>query len=122
MAAGKPIILGVGGESKEILLSSRAGLAIQPEDADALASSILSLQKEPSLCRALGRNGRQAALDKYLRPVQADKYLDLLHDLSARPQPFHSRELTFSHEFALRVLSNERTGATLRPSSQFTVP
>ena len=84
MAAGKPVILGVEGEAKEILLDSQAGLAVRPEDPEAMVAAILRLRNEPSLCRALGRNGRQAVLEKYLRPTQAAKYLNLLSELCAR--------------------------------------
>lgn len=85
MAAGKPAILGVEGEAKEILLHSDGGLAIQPENPHALASAILRLQHDPALCRALGRNGRQAVLKNYLRSTQAKKYLSLLRGLSTEP-------------------------------------
>jgi glycosyltransferase involved in cell wall biosynthesis len=83
MAAGKPAILGVEGEAKEILLDSQAGLAVRPEDSGAMAAAILRLRNEPSLCHALGRNGRRAVLEKYLRPRQAAKYLSLLSELCA---------------------------------------
>jgi glycosyltransferase involved in cell wall biosynthesis len=84
MAAGRPAILGVEGEAKEILLASQAGLAVRPEDSEAMVAAILRLRNEPSLCQALGRNGRQAVLEKYLRPTQAAKYLSLLSELCAR--------------------------------------
>jgi glycosyltransferase involved in cell wall biosynthesis len=84
MAAGKPAILGVEGEAKEILLDSQAGLAIQPEDPEAMVAAILKLRDEPSLCQVMGRNGRQAVLEKYLRKTQAAHYLDLLGELRAR--------------------------------------
>ena len=84
MAAGRPAILGVEGEAKEILLNSRAGVAVRPEDPAALSAAILRLKEEPSLCRALGRNGRQAVLQKYLRANQAAEYLNLLRELSAQ--------------------------------------
>ena len=100
MAAGKPPILGVEGEAKEILLASQAGLAVQPEDPEAMAAAILRLQKEPSLCRALGRNGRQAVLEKYLRPTQAVKYLNLLCELCAHPEVSPSAEPLVLRELA----------------------
>jgi glycosyltransferase involved in cell wall biosynthesis len=84
MAAGKPAILGVEGEAKEILLASQAGLAVRPEDSEAMVAAILRLRNEPLLSEALGRNGRQAVLEKYLRPTQAAKYLNLLNELCAR--------------------------------------
>ena len=106
MAAGKPAILGVKGEAKEILLDCRAGLAVQPEDPDDMTAAILALQKEPSLCRALGRNGRQAVLEKYLRATQANKYLNLLRDLCSTGllpsrQPRRLREVPGSWQWAV---------------------
>jgi glycosyltransferase involved in cell wall biosynthesis len=100
MAAGKPPILGVEGEAKEILLANQAGLAVQPEDPEAMAAAILRLQKEPSLCRVLGRKGRQAVLEKYLRPTQAAKYLDLLSELCAHPEVVPSVEPMVLRELA----------------------
>ena len=92
MAAGKPVILGVEGEAKEILLSSQAGLAVRPEEPQAMVEAILRLQNEPLLCRALGRNGRQAALEKYLRRAQAARYLNLLGELCDRRKTLPARE------------------------------
>ena len=84
MTAGRPVILSIEGEAKEILLSSQAGLAVPPEDPRAMVDAILKLRNEPSLCQSLGRNGRQAVLDKYQRRTEAAKYLDLLGALCTR--------------------------------------
>jgi glycosyltransferase involved in cell wall biosynthesis len=84
MAAEKPVILGVEGEAKEILLASQAGLAVRPEDPEAMMDAILKLRNDRLLCQALGRNGRQAVLEKYQRRAQAAQYLNLLNELSAR--------------------------------------
>ena len=92
MAAGRPVILSVEGEAKEILLSSQAGLAIAPEDPAALVDAILKLRNEPSLCQSLGRSGRQAVLEKYQRRSEAAKYLNLLDALCARHKILTARE------------------------------
>ncbi len=84
MAAGKPAILGVEGEAKEILLDSQGGLPVRPEDPEAMVAAILKLRNDAPLCQAMGRNGRQSVLEKYLRPTQAARYLDLLGELRAR--------------------------------------
>jgi len=83
MAAGKPVILGVEGEAKEILLASRAGLAIRPEDPEAMEAAILSLRNDSSLCQSLGRNGRRSVMEKYLRRTEAARYMNLLAELCA---------------------------------------
>ena len=92
MAAGKPAILGVEGEAKEILLASDAGLAVQPEDPGAMVAAILKLQNDESYCLTLGRNGRQAVMEKYLRRTEAAKYFGLLAELSARQKVLTARE------------------------------
>ena len=83
MAAGKPVILGVEGEAKEILRASQAGLAVPPEDPEAMVAAILELRNDASMCQALGRNGRQSVLEKYLRRTEAARYLNLLSELRA---------------------------------------
>jgi colanic acid biosynthesis glycosyl transferase WcaI len=83
MAAGRPVILGVEGEAQEILLASRAGLPVRPEDPEALVAAIVKLRDDPSLCRILGGNGRQSVMEKYLRRTEAAKYLGLLGELRA---------------------------------------
>ena len=92
MAAGKPVILGVEGEAKEILLTSQAGLAVRPEDPEAMVAAILALRNDPSLCHALGRNGRQSVMEKYLRRTEAAKYLNLLSELRASHKLVPARE------------------------------
>jgi len=92
MAAGRPVILSVEGEAKEILLSSQAGLAIPPEDPGAMVEAILQLRNDPSLCQSLARSGRQAVLEKYQRRTEAAKYLNLLDALCARHKLLTARE------------------------------
>jgi glycosyltransferase involved in cell wall biosynthesis len=119
MAAGKPSILGVEGEAKAILLHSRAGLAVPPENSQAMAGAILTLQKEPAFCRALGRNGRQAVMENYLRPTQAGKYLNLLRGLCAEPETSPSRMPTPMPEVFPPVLSEARAGSGFRTPVSF---
>src|SRR5438552_7022171 len=54
MAAAKPVILGVEGEAQEILADARAGIAVPPEDPEALAEAILRLRQDARLARELG--------------------------------------------------------------------
>lgn len=83
MAAARPVVLGVEGEAREILEEARAGIAVPPEDPDALAAAILRLRDDPALARDLGSNGRRAALTKYSRQRQAAAYAELLEGLLA---------------------------------------
>jgi glycosyltransferase involved in cell wall biosynthesis len=78
MAAARPVILGVEGEAKEILLEAGGGIAVPPDDSEALADAILMLRQHPELARALGTNGRRAVRAKYSCRQQARAYLELL--------------------------------------------
>jgi hypothetical protein len=68
------------------LLGARAGIAVPPDDSDALAKAILRLCQHPELGRTLGANGRRAVREKYSRPQQAKAYLELLAELASAPQ------------------------------------
>jgi glycosyltransferase involved in cell wall biosynthesis len=89
MAAAKPVILGVEGEAKEILLEARGGITVPPDDSEALVDAILKLRHHPELARALGANGRRAVREKYSCRQQAKAYLELLGRLvsTARRRP-----------------------------------
>jgi colanic acid biosynthesis glycosyl transferase WcaI len=59
MACARPIVLGVEGEARRMVeQEAGAALAVEPENAEALASAILSLRESPQEAEALGRRGR----------------------------------------------------------------
>ncbi len=97
MAAGKPVILGVEGEAKQILLESRAGIPVLPEDQAALADGVALLHQNRHLCQQMGLRGRSAVLDRYSRQQQASVYLALLEELTRLPSAY--RRQTFSPAF-----------------------
>ncbi len=78
LATGKPVILGVGGESKALLEEAEAGLAVTPEAADELARAMLRPDSDRTLSRKLGENGIRVARRKHARAKQATEYLALL--------------------------------------------
>lgn len=78
MAMEKPIILGVEGESADLVQASGGGVCIPPEDAVALAAQVLKLSRDPGLCQQLGANGRAYVLQHFDRAKLAQRYLSLL--------------------------------------------
>ena len=57
---GKPILLGVDGEARELFIEEgKGGLFFEPENSDALAQGVLTLLQDKSLRLALGKNGKQ---------------------------------------------------------------
>jgi glycosyltransferase involved in cell wall biosynthesis len=78
MAAGCPIILGVNGESKELVEESKAGVWVGPEDPQAMAEAIVSLYDRPHLRQELGRNGRGYAVRHFSRTILTKQYQEVL--------------------------------------------
>ncbi len=82
MAMQTPIILGVEGESADLLRTAKAGLTIEPEDAKALARTTLHLYNNPTLCQELGENGRHYVAQFFDRTLLARRYSQVLQALS----------------------------------------
>lgn len=78
MACGRPVILGVNGQARQIIESSRSGLYVEPENASALCEAILRLQQQEFLRESLGRNGREYIVQHLSRQSTAEDYLHLL--------------------------------------------
>jgi glycosyltransferase involved in cell wall biosynthesis len=78
MALGLPIVLGVQGEAERILTEAGAGIAVQPENAEAMAKAVEQLADSPGLAVSLGANGRRAVHERYDRRVIAEQYVSLL--------------------------------------------
>ena len=81
MSCAKPVILGVGGQAREIIERGRAGICIEPENADQLCDAILKLRKQDWLRESLGRNGREYIIRNLSRERTADEYLQVLNEV-----------------------------------------
>ncbi|MCS6897081.1 MAG: glycosyltransferase family 4 protein, partial [Nitrospira sp.] len=78
MAMEKPIILGVEGESAELVRRSGGGVCIPPEDAKELAAQVLRLHDDHALCGELGARGRAFVLRHFDRAKLAGEFVRLL--------------------------------------------
>ena len=78
MAMGRPIVLGVEGESRELIEEGGCGLCIEPENDAELAEAILKLAKNPDMARDLGKKGKRYVASRFDREILAMEYLDLL--------------------------------------------
>lgn len=78
MAMQRPIILGVAGESAELLEESGSGIVIEPENVEQLVAAITRLADSPELCRELGAKGRSYVESHFDRKVLADRFEQLL--------------------------------------------
>jgi glycosyltransferase involved in cell wall biosynthesis len=78
MAMEKPVILGVEGESAELVRSSGGGLCIPPEGAKELAAHVVKLRDDPALCGKLGASGRAYVLRHFDRADLARRYVRVM--------------------------------------------
>jgi glycosyltransferase involved in cell wall biosynthesis len=83
MAAGKPVLLSAAGESARLLERSGAGVAVKPEDPEALAEAVRWLRAHPEAAESFGEHGRAFAR-KRLRSVQAERLEQVLLDVTRR--------------------------------------
>ncbi|MBS1764566.1 MAG: glycosyltransferase family 4 protein [Bacteroidetes bacterium] len=84
-AYGKPLLLGVDGEAKELFIDqAKAGIYFEPEDVQALAEGILKLQADSNLCEQFGENGKLYVNNFFSRRKIASDFLDVLQKMNKR--------------------------------------
>ena len=83
LALRKPILLGVEGEAKELLIEEgKCGLAFEPENGDDLYNRTIELYESGNLCQTLGENGLKYVTENFDRNVIAEQFWQLLKDPS----------------------------------------
>ncbi len=83
MAMEKPVILGVEGESAEIMRLAKAGFCIEPENSQQLVHHLLELYQNQDLRNRFGENGRKHVCEYYDRLILARKFEKLLEQICA---------------------------------------
>jgi glycosyltransferase involved in cell wall biosynthesis len=78
MSCGRPLILGVNGQAREVLDRSRGGLHVEPENPAALCDAILQLRDQDILRESYGRNGRDYIVQNLSRQRTAADFLEVL--------------------------------------------
>lgn len=82
LAMGKPILLGVDGEAKQLFIDEgKCGLFFTPEDEKQLAENVHLLSSDKQLCVSLGNNGIRYVNEKFDRKVIAEKFYQQLTQL-----------------------------------------
>ncbi|MGE5363879.1 MAG: glycosyltransferase family 4 protein [Bacteroidota bacterium] len=78
MIMRKPLLIGVNGESRNIVESSESGLFFEPENETDLAEKLLYYINTPSDREAHGNNGYEFVRKNFDRGMLASKYLDII--------------------------------------------
>jgi glycosyltransferase involved in cell wall biosynthesis len=78
MACGRPVILGVEGQARELVEKADCGVWIPPEDSASLAEAIDQLYRDCELRKRLGRNGRNYVVTYCSREQTARDYIAVL--------------------------------------------
>ena len=81
MAAGKPVILAIDGVIRELVEQARAGIAVPPGDAAALAQAIRQLAGDPERRWQMGRSGRAYVAENFDRGMLADQMAEILESM-----------------------------------------
>ena len=81
MACGRPVILGVDGQAREIVEHAQAGIFVEPENPAALTQAIARLYGDSELRRTLGKNGRSYIVKHLSRHKTAQVYIDVLQNV-----------------------------------------
>lgn len=83
MAMKKPIVMGVAGESREIIEAAGSGICIEPENPAELAAAVVQLADSPDLCRRLGESGYRHVAEHFDRTVLAAQFEEVLRHTAA---------------------------------------
>jgi len=94
---GVPIVASAVGATPEVIVDGESGLLVPPEDAEALATAILAILRQPELGRRLGARARQDAMTRFTWPEVAavcmERYRTLLDGTSGGAGPAEARRL-----------------------------
>jgi len=84
MSCARPVILGVDGQARQIVEEAGAGVFVEPENVEALTRAINFLERNRAAGNALGQKGREYILQNFSRATTAEKYIDVLINLTKR--------------------------------------
>jgi glycosyltransferase involved in cell wall biosynthesis len=81
MIMRKPILMGVEGESRDIIEDAKCGISFEPENEVDLVSKIRSIYENKGLLNQLGGNGYTHVTKNFDREILAQKYLRIINEV-----------------------------------------
>ncbi|HVF98400.1 MAG TPA: glycosyltransferase, partial [Chloroflexia bacterium] len=80
-ACGTAVVLSVAGEAVDVLREAGGGVAVPPEDSQALARAIEELRAKPEQTREMGLMGQKYVREHFTRQEQARRLESLLREV-----------------------------------------
>ena len=71
MAAGKPLVLAIGGVARDLVEAAGSGLCVPPGNSGAIADAVRALSRDRNLAREMGARGRSYVCRHFDRREQA---------------------------------------------------
>jgi colanic acid biosynthesis glycosyl transferase WcaI len=81
MSCGRPVIVAVDGQARQIVKEAQAGLYVEPENPDHLVRAVLRLSNDSVLREQFGHSGRLYIQRHFSRRQTAKRYLEVLGDV-----------------------------------------
>ncbi|MGH8283364.1 MAG: glycosyltransferase, partial [Gammaproteobacteria bacterium] len=75
MSAGLPVIASDFPHWRQIIDGVGAGQCVDPKSPEAIAGAIQELMNQPEIAAKMGKAGRQAVMERYNWPTEADKLI-----------------------------------------------
>jgi len=85
LAMGRPVIVGVEGEARKIVMRSGAGVAMEPDSPPSLVAAVEQLADDPIAAARQGRAARQHVIRHYNRDALASRMLRQLKAVAGIP-------------------------------------
>lgn len=93
MAMARPIIMGVQGQARDLVIRAGAAVAMEPDSADSLLAAAEGLADNPHSSQQRGQSGRQYAREHFSRDAFARIYLELIGRIAAKDEALTADEL-----------------------------
>lgn len=77
----RPIIMGVDGYAKKLVMDAGAGLDMKPESVESLVECVERLAGDAELCRKLGENAYKNIALVHNRDKQAEDYIEIIKEI-----------------------------------------
>jgi glycosyltransferase involved in cell wall biosynthesis len=84
MAAGRPVVLAIGGVIRQVVEAAGAGIVVPPGDAEAMAEAVRKLADDRQLGSEMGWNGRRCVEADFSRAKLAGQLCELVEKMARK--------------------------------------